>query len=96
MNHPIFAGISGRIGPSTDQPWSSMVKITFPILAAALVLGATVADAEPFNCNDFPDFRARMNCYGVTSRAPRDTSAQASPDVPLERPVWKTRKPRPQ
>jgi hypothetical protein len=59
------------------------VKNVFPMLAATLVLGATAAKAEPFNCNDFPDFHARMSCYDAVSRGPaRETAQQVqSPDA---------------
>jgi hypothetical protein len=41
------------------------------MLVVALATAASTAHAEPFDCNGFPDFRARMNCYDVTSRGPK-------------------------
>jgi hypothetical protein len=73
-----------------------MVKITFPMMAATLVLGAAAAAAEPVDCSGFPDFPARMNCYDVTSRAPRDTATQSRPDVtPTRQTAQKISKPHP-
>lgn len=46
-----------------------MVKNVFPILVVT-ALGAAESRAEPFNCNDFSDFRAQMTCYDLTSRGP--------------------------
>jgi hypothetical protein len=63
-----------------------LVKIVFPMLVAAFVTGTSAASAEPPDCNGFPDFRARMNCYEVVSRAPPETATPAKPDGEKPRP----------
>jgi hypothetical protein len=45
-----------------------MVKIVFPMLAAALAAAGSASAGMP-DCNDFPDFRARTSCYEAVSRA---------------------------
>jgi hypothetical protein len=61
-----------------------LVKIVFPMLVAAFVTGTSAAAAEPPDCNGFPDFRARMNCYDVVS--PPETATPAKPDGEKPRP----------
>jgi hypothetical protein len=67
--------------------WRSMVKIALPILAAALAAIASAARAEPPDCNGFADFRARMTCYELVSRAPpaRAEPAQKAKPQPVRR-----------
>jgi hypothetical protein len=62
------------------------------MLIAVFAAGASVASAEPPDCNGFPDFRARMNCYDVVSRAPPETATPARPDGEKSRPTIRAKR----
>jgi hypothetical protein len=47
-----------------------MVKIVLRLLVLAFTATTSAASAERPDCNGFPDFRARMTCYELVSRAP--------------------------